>query len=322
MKKPIIKKKFKITMLVLLLVAIFSYIGAFFSLYHSNYRLSNYKDEAVKLFGVNGSVFDFSTWFENHSSTNEFISKDLTKDIKNINIHSNASIIRVVKDDKNSNKISVEYSLSGPESVVNSIKKDNIKFKKEGDSLNFNLSNLNSNLSSCSITLYIPTNYNNNINLKTNSGSIYVDSVHLNELNTDVDSGNIDLYNINCNKINIKNKYGDITCNNIKTNNSKFENESGNLHINGYLGDSKVKSNNGNIDIKCTKLGENTEINNENGNIYFGDLNTLNNFDIIAKTELGTISSSNSKITNDKKVTFGKGKSHIIIKNKRGNITF
>lgn len=322
MKKPIIKKKFKITMLVLLLISIFSYVGACLSLYYSNYRLSNYKDEAVKLFGVNGSIFDFSTWFENYSSINQSISKDLTKDIKNINIHSSASIIRVVKNDKNSDKISVEYSLSGPESAVNSIKKDNIEFKKEGDSFNFNLSNLNSNLSSCSITLSIPKNYNNNINLKTNSGSIYVDSVDLKELNANISSGDIDLYNINCNKINIENERGNITCEDIETNSSNFKNKSGNLHINGYLGNTKVKSDNGNIDIKCTKLGENTEINNENGNIYFGELNTLNNFDIIAKTELGTVSSSNSKITNDKKITFGKAKHHVNIKTKRGNITF
>lgn len=317
MKKPIIKKKFKITLLVLLLICIFSFVGACTILYSGNYRLSNYKDEVTKYFGIDDSIFDFSTWNEPHTSITQSYSHKLNKNIKDISINYKDADIAIENTD--SNDIEVNYSLSGRQSKVKEFKDSTIKFKETGDSLELSLPNEFSNIYNISITLLLPKSYTRNLNIKSNNGYVDVRDLTLSRLNLDLNYGDVYLQTIKANDVNLKASNGDIQSNDSNINNSDIFANYGHIYVQGFIGNSNIKSNNGNIEINLSKLGKNTNISTKYGEINFDNIKNLNDYQILARSNINGIYHEDKSI-NDKSFSLGNGKNIVNLNNTNGDI--
>lgn len=317
MKKPIIKKKFKITLLVLLLVCIFSYISACTILYSGNYRLSNYKDEVTKYFGIDGSIFDFSTWNEPHTSINQSYNHKLNKNIKDININYKSADIEI--ESTSSNDIEVNYSLSGRQSKVTEFKDSTIKFKETGESLELSLPNDFSNIYNISITLLLPKSYTGNLNIKSSNGYVNLRDLTLSRLNLDLNYGDINLQTIKATDANLKASNGHIQSNDSNINNSDISVNYGDIYVQGFIGNSNIKSNNGNIGTNLSKLGKNTNISTKYGEITFNNIKNLDDYQILAKSNTNDIYHEDRSI-NDKSFSLGNGKNIVNLSNTNGDI--
>ncbi|MBY0753844.1 DUF4097 domain-containing protein [Clostridium sardiniense] len=317
MRKPLIKKKFKITLLVLLLVCIFSYIGACTILYSGNYRLSNYKDEVTKYFGIDGSIFDFSTWNEPHTSINQSYNHKLNKNIKDININYKSADIEI--ESTSSNDIEVNYSLSGRQSKVTEFKYSTIKFKETGDSLELSLPNDFSNIYNISITLLLPKSYTGNLNIKSSNGYVNLRDLTLSRLNLDLNYGDINLQTIKATDANLKASNGHIQSNDSNINNSDISVNYGDIYVQGFIGNSNIKSNNGNIGTNLSKLGKNTNISTKYGEITFNNIKNLDDYQILAKSNTNGIYHEDRSI-NDKSFSLGNGKNIVNLSNTNGDI--
>lgn len=318
MKKPIIKKKFKITLLVLLLICIFSFVGACTILYSGNYRLSNYKDEVTKYFGIDDSIFDFSTWNEPHTSITQSYSHKLNKNIKDISINSKSANIEI--GSTTSDKVEILCSLIGRESKI---KKFNdisiINFDENGSSLALNFSNELKNIDRADIKILIPESYNKNLNIQSSNGYINLRDLTLSRLDLNLNYGDIDLQTIKANDANLKTSNGDIQSNDSNINNSDIFANYGHIYVQGFIGNSNIKSNNGNIEINLSKLGKNTNISTKYGEINFDNIKNLNDYQILARSNINGIYHEDKSI-NDKSFSLGNGKNIVNLNNTNGDI--
>ncbi len=317
MKKPIIKKKFKITLLVLLLICIFSFVGACTILYSGNYRLSNYKDEVTKYFGIDASIFDFSTWNEPHTSITQSYSHKLNKNIKDISINYKDADIEIESTD--SNNIEVNYSLSGRQSKVKEFKDSTVKFEETGTSLELSLPNEFSNIYNISITLLLPKSYTGNLNIKSNNGYVSLRDLTLSRLNLNLNYGDINLQTIKANDVNLKASNGDIQLNDSSINNSDISVNYGDIYVQGFIGNSNIECNNGSIETILSKLGKNTSISTKYGEINFNNIKNLNDYQILARSNINGIYHEDKSI-DDKSFSLGNGKNIVNLNNTNGDI--
>ncbi|GAA0070373.1 hypothetical protein UT300003_18960 [Clostridium sardiniense] len=317
MKKPIIKKRFKITLLVLLLVSIFSYVGACTILYSSNYRLSNYKDEVTKYFGIDESIFDFSTWNEPHTSITQSYSQKLNKNIKDININLELANIEIESTD--SNDIGLTYSLSGRQRKVEEFKDSTMKFKETGTALELSLPNDFKNIYNISITILLPKSYTGNLNIKSSNGYVNLRDLTLSRLNLDLNYGDINLQTLKANDANLKASNGHIQSNDSNINNSDISVNYGDIYVQGFIGNSNIKSNNGNIETNLSKLGKNTNISTKYGEIQFNNIKNLSDYQILAQSNINGIHYED-RFIDDKSFSLGNGKNIVNLNNNNGDI--
>lgn len=317
MKKPIIKKKFKIILLVLLLVSIFSYVGVCTILYSGNYRLSNYKDEVTNFFEIDESIFDFSTWNEPHTSITQSYSQKLNKNIKDININLESANIEIESTD--SNAIELTYSLSGRQRRVEEFKDSTMKFKEADTALELSLPNEFKNIYNISITIVLPKSYTGNLNIKSSNGYVNLRDLTLSRLNLDLNYGDINLQTIKANDANLKASNGKIQSNDSNINNSDISVNYGDIYVQGFIGNSNIKSNNGNIETNLSKLAKNTNISTKYGEIQFNNIKNLNDYQILAQSNINGIYHEDRSI-NDKSFSLGNGKNIVNLNNNNGDI--
>ena len=319
MKKPLIKKKYKITLLVLLIICIFSYISSVTILYNSGYRLSNYKEEAKKFLGFDSRLFNAETWFENTIATTKQAKYTINKDIDSINIISNNSDIRIYPN--NSNELLLEFSISGKESIVKDFNSKEIKFNKNGGTLTFNTENLDSSIDYNTINISIPKSYNKNLTIKPTLSQISIINLNLNNLNIKGDTSSVELSDIKATNVDVE-TLGDISCTNSNFKNSKIKNDNGKIYCNGYFGNSSIECYSGEIDFSFTKLGSSTSISNTHGIINIYNRGNVSDYSLNAKTRNGEIIALNDK-TFDKKIytkKFGNGKDILSIKSTESGV--
>lgn len=319
MKKPLIKKKYKITLLVLLIICIVSYISSITILYNSNYKLSNYKEEASEFFGFDSQLFNAETWFENNVTTTKQAKFNLNKDINSINILSSHSDINIYPND--SNELLLEFSISGKESVIKKFNSKDLKFDKNDGALTFNTANLNLSPDYNTISLSIPKSYNKNLTIKTESSQISIVNFSLNTLNIKGGNSSIELVDTSANNVNID-SMGNISCTNSNFKTSKIKNDYGKIYCTGYFGTSSIESYSGEIDFSFTKLGSSTNISNDHGIINVYNRGDVSDYSLNARTRNGELISLNDE-TFDKKTyrkKFGNGKNILNIKSAESGV--
>lgn len=287
MKKPLIKKKFKITLLVLLLVSILSFIGSITILYNSNYKLSNYKEEASEILGLDAEVFNADTWFEDYISTTKQIKYDMTNDINSINIIANNSDIRVYPSD--SNELSLEFSINAKESLSKKLDNEDLKFDKNGGTLTFNTDNLGIPAETSIINLSMPEKYNKNLTINATSSTTSIANLKLNNLNIESYNRGVEIIDVTANTVNVKNQSGNIITRNSNFKNSNLSSSYGRIDCQGYLGNSVVKTEEGDIDFSFNKLGDNTNITTNHGSISVFNENEISDYTLNARTLDGYI---------------------------------
>lgn len=336
MKKPIIPKKMKITLLVLLLISIFSFIGAFTILYNSDYKLSNYKDEVSTLLGIDKDVFDTSTWFE-EEVTSTINNKETLKGITSIEINSyKNSNIRLTSSNNDDNTLFLEYTYSGRKSIVEKEKNSFLKFSKKSGTLILNLDNTNEKLYNMSSKISIPKSFKGSITINPQdsySGDLYINNMDISSLNVN-SSSRIDLNKVTANSLNLQSS--NIYLNSVKSDNVNLSSDyiegtdvdfkSSNIYsnssvtLNGYIGDSNVKAF-ADIALTLKDIGKNTTLTSiEHGNISLSPITNFKDFDIVASSENGEIISPRLNISNGNILTVGKATKHITIKSYSGNI--
>ena len=266
MKKKIIKKKFKITLLVLFLISFFSYISCFVVLYNSNYKLSNYKEEFKKVFGANVSdnLFDFSNWNSSHyfSDTSGYAIDNNIKTLHIKTVSSNISLKSYDSDHFNAN-------YSGNSSKSNETVSDGFIFDKKDNTLNISMNDAEKKIYNGSIEILIPNNFNGNIVIDTVSGNINLDGINTSNLtvksiSSDVILGDNNISDkLNSNSINsldISSISGDVILSDADTmDNVKFElsSKSGDIDANN----TKLQKGNGNSKVKVTTISGDINLN-------------------------------------------------------------
>ncbi|MEG1002087.1 DUF4097 family beta strand repeat-containing protein [Clostridium sp.] len=297
MKKPIIKKKFKITLLVLLIVSIVSYVSSFVVLYNGNYRLSNYKEEFKDAFGSYPTVdfFNFSTWGNTHyfSITTGHENND---NIKTLNINTVSSNIKITTD--SSNMFNATYS--GNSSINHESVSDGFVFNDKEKSLNISMKDSESKIINGDIELSIPNNFNGNIVINTVSGSVKLDDTHCNNLTIKSVSSDINLQNKTTisNELNITSTSGSI-----------------NLYSPLEYKSAKLKTVSGDIDTTLSDKVNSLEISSTSGDVTLDNSNSIANSSFDLNSKSGIIHSNN---TNGNK---GNGNNKIKVSTISGDIT-
>ncbi|MGG7325431.1 DUF4097 family beta strand repeat-containing protein [Clostridium baratii] len=274
MKKKIIKKKFKITLLVLLLISIFSYVSCFVVLYNSNYKLSNYKEEFRKVFGsdVSDNLFDFSNWNSSHyfSDTSGYA---IDSNIKTLHIKTVSSNISLKSYD--SSHFNANYS--GNSSKPNETVSDGFVFDKKDTTLNISMNDAEKKIYNGNIEISIPNKFNGNIIIDTVSGNINLDGINASNLTVKSTSSDVILRDSNISdKLDITSTSGTISLySQTKFKNAKFKTVSGDINTD-------LSNNINSLDITSTS-----------GDVILSDVNTMNNVKFDLNTTSGDINHNN-----------------------------
>ncbi|MCR6513792.1 DUF4097 domain-containing protein [Clostridium sp. LY3-2] len=323
-KKPLIKKKFKFTMLGLLIASIISFLISFTILYSSDYKLSNYTSYFEEMgyslndFLTNG---EFSVYGFKYNKTGTF---DLFKeDVDTINFNSGNYDIHLYPSGDYSLK--TYFSAKGLSTDKNPLdaSKWNFKYDKKDKTLNISLdvnidNNFNTDHSNYNIDFYIPTKYKNKIKINSTSGNINIFSNSENNLDLASDSGRISVDSVN--EVTATTRSGNIDLDgHIK----KFTVSSDSGNITNFASDynfGKIKSKSG--DVNSSLYAKNSlDIKTESGNITLDTHGDIYPYSISAETKSGNISNSNEDIINSP-YRINKGKIKINVNSHSGNITF
>ena len=277
MKKKIIKKKFKITLLVLFLISFFSYISCFVVLYNSNYKLSNYKEEFKKVFGANVSdnLFDFSNRNSSHyfSDTSGYAIDNNIKTLHIKTVSSNISLKSYDSDHFNAN-------YSGNSSKSNETVSDGFIFDKKDNTLNISMNDAEKKIYNGSIEILIPNNFNGNIVIDTVSGNINLDSINTSNLTVKSISSDVILGDNNISdKLNINSKSGNISLYSL----TKYKN-------------ANFKTIAGNIDIALSNSINSLDISSISGDVILSDADTMDNVKFELSSKSGDIDANNTKL--------------------------
>ncbi|CUP99553.1 DUF4097 family beta strand repeat-containing protein [Clostridium baratii] len=260
MKKKIIKKKFKITLIVLFLISIFSYISCFVILYNGNYKLSNYKEEFKKVFGSNVSdnLFDFSNWSNSHyfSDTSGYV---INNNIKTLHIKTVSSNISLKSYD--SDRFNANYS--GNFSKPNETVSDGFVFDKKDNTLNIYMNDAEKKIYDGNIEISVPKKFNGNIIIDTISGNINLDSINASNLNIKSVSSDIKLKDNNISdKLNINSKSGNISLASLtKYKNANFKTVAGkiNISLSNNIDSLNISSISGDVELSGAELMDNVK---------------------------------------------------------------
>ena len=216
--------------------------------------------------------------YSKNNIIDEIALEEVYKEIKDINIDSEASLIEINEYDSQDVKVIIHTY------------KENLKVE-ENQSLNINIIEekekcefLCFNQKISKIEIYLPKTYNKQIKIKNEIGDIQVGN--LPSLNIDIEEqlGNIDIKNIK--NVNIKDELGNITVN--KSEQTKLIISKGNAELE-EIKDAIIKINIGNI--KINKITNYVNLIIDNGNI---DITSANiNVDSIIKCDLGDIKIDN-----------------------------
>lgn len=295
MKKKIIKKKFKITLIVLFLISIFSYISCFVILYNGNYKLSNYKEEFKKVFGSNVSdnLFDFSNWSNSHyfSDTSGYV---INNNIKTLHIKTVSSNISLKSYD--SDRFNANYS--GNFSKPNETVSDGFVFDKKDNTLNIYMNDAEKKIYDGNIEISVPKKFNGNIIIDTISGNINLDSINASNLAVKSTSSDVILRDNNISdELNITSTSGTISLySQTKFKSAKFKTVSGDI--------STDLSNNINLlDITSTS-----------GDVILSNASTMNNVKFELNSKSGDIDHNNINLEK------GNGNSKVKVKTISGDI--
>lgn len=295
MKKKIIKKKFKITLLVLLLISIFSYISCFVVLYNSNYKLSNYKEEFKKVFGsdVSDNLFDFSNWRSSNyfSDTSGYAIDSNIKTLHIKTVSSNISLRSYDSDHFNAN-------YSGSSSKSNESISNGFIFDKKDNTLNISMNDAEKKIYNGNIEISIPNKFNGNIIIDTVSGNINLDGINASNLTVKSTSSDVVLRDSNISdKLDITSTSGTISLySQTKFKNAKFKTVSGDINTD-------LSNNINSLDITSTS-----------GDVILSNVSTMNNVKFELNTTSGDINHNNINLEK------GNGNSKVKVKTLSGDI--
>ncbi|MGL4572535.1 MAG: DUF4097 family beta strand repeat-containing protein [Clostridium sp.] len=278
MKKPIIKKKFKITLLVLLIVSIVSYVSSFVVLYNGDYRLSNYKEEFKDVFGSYPTVdfFNFSTWGDSHYFNNT-ITHTNDDNIKTVHINTVSSNIRITTD--RNNLFTATYS--GNSSIDGQGASDGFVFNDKEKTLTIGMNDSEKKIFNGDIELSIPSNFKGNIVVNTVSGSTQIDNISCNNLTVKSVSSDIELQNktMISNELNIYSTSGSID-----------------VYPPVECKVSKLKTVSGDIDAALSNKSTSLESSSTSGDISIDNCTSLSDYSFDLKSKSGIIHSNNIEL--------------------------
>jgi len=213
-----------------------------------------------------------------------------------------------------------------------------ITIEKNISNLEIDLSNTNLIIKNSSI-FKIETN-NQYVNIKQNIKHIHInetkhryhvkdysydliiyipDNYIFNYVNIDAGAGRIDIESLNSNKVSFSLGAGKATINNLNiTDEMELESGVGEIIINSSnLNDLELDIGVGNFELNAILTGKN-EINSGIGKVTINLLNSINNYNIITDSGIGSVKVNNNKINNSS--SYGTGPNLIKIDNGIGEI--
>ncbi|WP_143315847.1 DUF4097 family beta strand repeat-containing protein [Clostridium sp. HBUAS56017] len=241
--KKFMPTKVKISLIILAIISLCSYLSAAIVLFNSGYSLSSY-------FSDWDSDFRWNFGWNNHYNSSGTVEKDFSPTVQNINIESISHNLSIQSYDGSTIKVNIDGHFDDNNNYTKGLSRFDITDNDVNILTNTALRNSNFHLN-----IYIPKTYKNNISLKSLSGSININGLELTNLLANTTSGDIILKNTNVNTVSLESKSGKIDSPSITSNNSKFKTLNGNIYLGGILGDSDVNSTSGSIKLKLSNLG-------------------------------------------------------------------
>ena len=205
--------------------------------------------------------------------------------IKNINVSAPIARVNIISEDRED--ISIHYYGEIPPSLNTSLDTKKLRDKLDIQISISNRPKINNNNLKLYLDILVPNSYNENLKVNADLGDIRLENLELYQLNIQADLGNVKMDNIKANKMDIDCDLGNIIGNNIR----------GNANVNADLG---------NIELDYADFDYDLIAVSNLGSISI-TLPKNSNFNLDAKSDLGTVKTDFHVTTNEVSKTRLKG---------------